>query len=165
MASKIAIDDSKINKFPDQSIESVKQQLEKQLSNLPADIHEANYLEVDSRPWGLYYVMESKENFKVKKIIVNPGCRLSLQSHQHRSEHWIVVSGTATVEIRNPDKEEKDWVFPVHPNESCYIKAGDMHRIANYGKIPLVFIEVQVGEYTGEDDIQRYEDDYGRNEV
>lgn len=159
--STAKIDDDKINKFPDQDIDLVKQQLENQLKNLPQDIHETNYLEVDSRPWGLYYVLESKENFKVKKIIVNPDCRLSLQSHQHRSEHWIVVSGTATVEIRNSDKEV-DWITNVHPNESCYIKAGVQHRIANYGKIPLVFIEVQVGEYTGEDDIKRYEDDYNR---
>ena len=165
MASPITIDDSKINKFPDQTIEDVKKQLEDQLNKTPSDLHETNYLEVDSRPWGFYYVMESKENFKVKKIIVNPGCRLSLQSHQHRSEHWIVVSGTATVEIRHPEKDEKEWITNVHPNESCYIKAGHQHRIANYGKIPLVFIEVQVGEYTGEDDIERYEDDYGRDKV
>ncbi|MFM5959820.1 MAG: phosphomannose isomerase type II C-terminal cupin domain, partial [Dolichospermum sp.] len=119
-------------------------------------------LEVASRPWGIYYVMEDKPNYKVKKILVNPGNRLSLQSHKHRSEHWIVVTGTATVEIRNIGKEEKDWVYDIQPNESCYIKANTVHRVANYGKIPLVFIEVQVGEYTGEDDITRYEDDYNR---
>jgi len=163
--SATPIDDTKINTFPDQTVEAVKQQLQSQLSDLPTDIQESNYIEVDSRPWGLYYVLESKANFKVKKIIVKPDCRLSLQSHQHRSEHWIVVSGTATIEIYDPNKDPKDWKFDLHPNESCYIKAGYKHRVANYGKIPLVFIEVQVGEYTGEDDIERFEDDYGRSPV
>lgn len=156
------ISDDKIIKFADQNIAEVKEQLEKQIQALPEDLRESNYLEVASRPWGIYYVMEDKPNYKVKKILVNPGNRLSLQSHKHRSEHWIVVTGTATVEIRNSGKEEKDWVYDIQPNESCYIKANTVHRVANYGKIPLVFIEVQVGEYTGEDDITRYEDDYNR---
>jgi|688.fasta_scaffold106858_2 mannose-1-phosphate guanylyltransferase len=156
------IADDKIIKFADQNIDEVKEKLQKQIQALPEDLREANYLEVASRPWGIYYVMEDKPNYKVKKILVNPGQRLSLQSHKHRSEHWIMVTGTATVEIRNAGKEEKDWVYDIQPNESCYIKANTIHRVANYGKIPLVFIEVQVGEYTGEDDITRYEDDYNR---
>ena len=93
--------------------------------------------------------------------MVNPGPRLSLQSHQHRSEHWVTVSGMATVEIRQGE-DESQWVRSVPPNESCFIKMGTQHRLANYGKIPLVLIEVQVGEYTGEDDIERFEDDYSR---
>lgn len=152
----------KINLFPDQSYEEVESQLKKQLQNLPKEIQEENYLEVSVRPWGIYYVLEDKPNYKVKKILVNPGHRLSLQSHKHRSEHWVVVSGTATVEIRDSKKSEQEWLLDINSNESCYIKQNTKHRIANFGKIPLVFIEVQVGEYTGEDDIIRYEDDYGR---
>jgi mannose-1-phosphate guanylyltransferase len=131
------------------------------LQNVPKELKEDQYLEVGVRPWGLYYVLEDKPNFKVKKIVVNSGCRLSLQSHKHRSEHWVVVSGTATVEVRK-NEIEKDWLFDLMPNESCYIQATKMHRLANYGKVPLVVIEVQVGEYTGEDDIERFEDDYSR---
>jgi mannose-1-phosphate guanylyltransferase len=131
------------------------------LQNVPVELKEDQYLEVGVRPWGLYYVLEDKPNFKVKKIVVNSGCRLSLQSHKHRSEHWVIVSGTGTVEIRK-NEIEKDWIFDLMPNESCYIQATKMHRLANYGKVPLVVIEVQVGEYTGEDDIERYEDDYSR---
>jgi mannose-1-phosphate guanylyltransferase len=131
------------------------------LQNVPVELKEDQYLEVGVRPWGLYYVLEDKPNFKVKKIVVNSGCRLSLQSHKHRSEHWVIVSGTATVEVRK-NEIEKDWIFDLMPNESCYIQATKMHRLANYGKVPLVVIEVQVGEYTGEDDIERFEDDYSR---
>ena len=131
------------------------------LQNVPKELKEDQYLEVGVRPWGLYYVLEDKPNFKVKKIVVNSDCRLSLQSHKHRSEHWVVVSGTATVEVRK-NEVQKDWIFDLMPNESCYIPATKMHRLANYGKVPLVIIEVQVGEYTGEDDIMRFEDDYSR---
>jgi mannose-1-phosphate guanylyltransferase len=131
------------------------------LNSIPADQKEIEYIEVGVRPWGLYYVLEDKPSFKVKKIVVNPGHRLSLQSHKHRSEHWIVVSGIASVEIRK-SSEPSQWVFDLLQNESCYIPATKMHRLANHGKVPLVLIEVQVGEYTGEDDIKRYEDDYSR---
>ena len=131
------------------------------LQNVPTELREDQYLEVGVRPWGLYYVLEDKSNFKVKKIVVNSSCRLSLQSHKHRSEHWVVVSGTATVEVRK-NEIQKEWIFDLMSNESCYIPATKMHRLANYGKVPLVIIEVQVGEYTGEDDIERYEDDYSR---
>jgi mannose-1-phosphate guanylyltransferase len=131
------------------------------LNSIPNDQKENEYLEVGVRPWGVYYVLEDKPSFKVKKIVVNPGHRLSLQSHKHRSEHWIVVSGIATVEIRK-SLEQADWVFDLMHNQSCYIPATKQHRLANDGKVPLVIIEVQVGEYTGEDDIQRYEDDYSR---
>lgn len=107
------------------------------------------------RPWGTYEVLQGGEQYKVKRIVVKPSCKLSLQKHYHRSEHWIVVSGTATVTI---DTE----TFLVRPNESTYIKMGQLHRLENQGKIDLVMIEVQVGEYTGEDDIVRFEDTYGR---
>jgi mannose-1-phosphate guanylyltransferase len=147
----------RIASFPDQNTQDIQNIID----NAPAEVKEENYLEVGVRPWGLYYVLEDKPNFKVKKIVVNPDHRLSLQSHKHRSEHWVVVSGTATVEIRNTALET-EWIYDLHPNESCYIKMNTTHRLANYGKIPLVIVEVQVGEYTGEDDIIRYEDDYSR---
>jgi mannose-1-phosphate guanylyltransferase len=149
---------SKINNLAELSDDKVNSII----SEIPVTVREEQYLEVGVRPWGAYYVLEDKPNFKVKKIIVNSNQRLSLQSHKHRSEHWIVVSGTATVEIRKKESIEKDWIFDLNPNESCFIPAQAMHRLANYGKIPLVIIEVQVGEYTGEDDIIRYEDDYKR---
>ena len=107
------------------------------------------------RPWGSYTVLEDTGGYKIKKIEVKPGKRLSLQKHFHRNEHWIVVSGTATVTIG--DKE-----YLVRPNESTYIKMGEVHRLANNGKIPVVLIEAQVGEYTGEDDIIRLDDDFER---
>jgi len=108
------------------------------------------------RPWGTYTVLEDTHGYKIKKIVVKPGKRLSLQKHFHRSEHWIVVSGTATVTIG-------DKVKLVCPNESTYIKIGEVHRLENQGKIDVILIEAQVGEYTGEDDIERIEDDFKRN--
>ena len=107
------------------------------------------------RPWGTYEVLLSTNQYKIKRIIVQPNKRLSLQKHYHRNEHWIVVSGTATVTVGNETKL-------IRPNESTYIKMGEIHRLSNEGKIPVVLIEAQVGEYTGEDDIVRIEDDYKR---
>jgi len=108
------------------------------------------------RPWGNFETLIENGGYKVKKIVVKPGKRLSLQKHFHRNEHWIVVSGTAEVEI-------EDKKFILRPNESTYIKMGEKHRLSNPGKIPLEVIEIQVGEYTGEDDIIRIEDDFRRN--
>jgi len=142
-------------------IDKDKEALKKTLSQLPDQLQEDSYLEVGVRPWGVYYVLEDNPNFKVKKIVVNPQHRLSLQSHKHRSEHWVVVSGTATVEVRSEEDSTK-WVSDLSPNESTFIPMNCMHRLANFGKIPLVIVEVQVGEYTGEDDIERFEDDYAR---
>ena len=107
------------------------------------------------RPWGTYTVLEDTPGYKIKRIEVKPGKRLSLQKHFHRNEHWIVVSGTATVTVGNETKL-------VRPNESTYIKMGELHRLSNEGKIPVVLIEAQVGEYTGEDDIVRVSDDFER---
>ena len=107
------------------------------------------------RPWGTYEVLLSHDNYKIKRITVKQGKRLSLQKHFHRNEHWIVVSGTATVTVG-------DEVKLIRPNESTYIKMGEVHRLENEGKIPVVLIEAQVGEYTGEDDIVRIEDDFKR---
>ena len=110
-----------------------------------------------NRPWGSYTVLEEHTGFKMKRITVLPGARLSLQRHQHRSEHWIVVTGTATVTRDNS-------VETITKNQSTYIPIGMTHRLENRGKIPLEIIEVQVGEYLDEDDIERFEDTYGREE-
>ncbi|KAB0269800.1 mannose-1-phosphate guanylyltransferase/mannose-6-phosphate isomerase [Microvirga brassicacearum] len=107
------------------------------------------------RPWGWYQRIDTGSRFQVKRIMVKPGGRLSLQKHFHRAEHWVVVRGTAEVTVN------KDIVF-LHENESVYIPIGAMHRLNNPGRIPLELIEVQVGSYTGEDDIVRVEDVYGR---
>lgn len=107
------------------------------------------------RPWGTYTVLEEGPGFKIKRIVVKPGASLSLQMHHHRSEHWIVVSGIA--EVTNGDRE-----FLVRMNESTHIPAGHQHRLENPGLVDLVMIEVQSGEYLGEDDIVRFADNYGR---
>ena len=107
------------------------------------------------RPWGSYETLEMGSRFQIKHIDVGPGETLSLQMHFHRSEHWIVVSGTAQVTVGERQ-------FLLHENESTYIPAGEKHRLANPGKVPLQLIEVQCGTYLGEDDIIRLEDTYGR---
>jgi len=107
------------------------------------------------RPWGTYEVLIDEDKYKIKRIMVKPGKRLSLQKHFHRNEHWIVVSGTAEVQVG-------DKTFLVRPNESTYIKMGEVHRLGNPGHMPVILIEAQVGEYTGEDDIVRIEDDFNR---
>ncbi|HYC36856.1 MAG TPA: mannose-1-phosphate guanylyltransferase/mannose-6-phosphate isomerase [Usitatibacter sp.] len=108
-----------------------------------------------ARPWGTYTVLEEGDGFKIKRIVVKPGQSLSLQMHHHRSEHWVVVSGTARV--TNGERE-----LLVHKNESTYILAGNRHRLENPGMLDLVMIEVQSGDYLGEDDIVRFDDKYGR---
>ena len=107
------------------------------------------------RPWGTYTVLEESANFKIKRIVVNPGAKLSMQMHKHRSEHWVVVSGEAT--ITNGDME-----FTLQANQSTYIPKTHKHRLANFGTKPLSIIEVQCGDYVGEDDIIRFDDSYGR---
>ncbi|HDZ82664.1 MAG TPA: mannose-1-phosphate guanylyltransferase/mannose-6-phosphate isomerase [Roseobacter sp.] len=109
----------------------------------------------DYRPWGWYESLVIGTRFQVKRIVVNPGAALSLQSHHHRSEHWIVVEGTAKVTVN-------DEVSLVGENQSVYIPLGAVHRMENPGKVPMVLIEVQTGSYFGEDDIIRYEDIYAR---
>lgn len=132
-----------------QKVKEVVAQIKKTAPEL-AEIHRLAY-----RPWGSYEVLVDSEQYKVKRIVVKPGHRLSLQKHFHRNEHWVVVSGTAMVTV-------DDDTFMVRPNESTYIRMGQVHRLENNGKIDLVMIEVQVGEYTGEDDIVRIDDIYGR---
>jgi mannose-1-phosphate guanylyltransferase/mannose-6-phosphate isomerase len=110
----------------------------------------------DYRPWGYYEVLALADRFQVKRIVVKPGAALSLQSHVHRSEHWIVVSGTARVTV-------DDTVTLLTENQSVYIPLGAKHRLENPGRVPMVLIEVQTGAYLGEDDIIRYEDVYARS--
>jgi mannose-1-phosphate guanylyltransferase len=118
--------------------------------------HEAHKLHrTVYRPWGTFTVLEDSDRFKIKRIEVKPGASLSLQMHHHRSEHWIVVSGMA--KVTNGEQE-----FFVRVNESTYIPAGCKHRLENPGVLDLVMIEVQSGDYLGEDDIVRFEDNYGR---
>lgn len=107
------------------------------------------------RPWGWYQTMDLGERFRVKRIVVKPGARLSLQKHHHRAEHWVVVRGTAEVTLG-------ERVSVLHENESVYIPIGEVHRLANPGRIPAEIIEVQTGTYLEEDDIERIEDEFGR---
>ena len=118
---------------------------------------QAETLPRDYRPWGWYESIALGPRFQVKRIVVNPGAALSLQSHNHRSEHWIVVEGTAKVTV-------DDQVKTVTENQSVYIPLGAVHRMENPGKLPLTLIEVQTGSYFGEDDIIRYEDVYSRGQ-
>ena len=114
------------------------------------EIHRTAY-----RPWGCYTVLEENTGYKIKRITVKPGKRLSLQRHYHRSEHWVVVKGTARVIV---DGRE----VLLRSGESTFVPAGAIHRIENPGKVPLEVIEIQIGEYLEEDDIERFEDDFGR---
>jgi mannose-6-phosphate isomerase len=131
-----------------------------QTNTLPLPVATANksITATELRPWGSFTVLEEGRGYKIKRIEVKPGHRLSLQMHHHRSEHWIVVSGTARVVCG-------DQEILLSNNESTYVPQCTSHRLENPGVIPLVLIEVQNGEYLGEDDIIRYQDDYARNEV
>ena len=137
------------NKSRSQDVKTIVDELKKQ-GREETKLHRQVF-----RPWGSYDSLESKDGFQVKRLIVNPGAVLSLQKHAHRAEHWIVVRGKARV-TRN------DEVFDLGVNESTYIAIGDVHRIANPFEEPVHIIEVQCGDYLGEDDIVRLEDNYGR---
>jgi mannose-6-phosphate isomerase len=112
-------------------------------------------MEEDHRPWGYYRVLADEPDHKVKRIIVHPGQRLSLQRHQRRSEHWHIIQGKAIV-----GKDDNE--YPLQAGGSVDIPKGSWHRIRNPGENNMVFIEIQTGDYFGEDDIERAEDDYGR---
>lgn len=114
-------------------------------------------LESEERPWGSWHVIDVAPGYKIKRIHVRPGCRLSYQTHQHRSEHWVVVAGVATCLV-------DDVTVEVGTGHSLDVPRGARHRLANYGLEELVVVEVQRGHYTGEDDIVRLQDDYGRSE-
>jgi mannose-6-phosphate isomerase len=109
----------------------------------------------ETRPWGSFHVLDEQAGFKVKRIVVTPGGRLSLQSHKHRSEHWTVVNGTATVTVG-------ETVTAMTRGQSVDISLGAKHRLENLGKDVVEIIEVQFGNYLGEDDIIRYDDVYNR---
>lgn len=115
----------------------------------------ADSREYDERPWGSYLVLDEGDDYKVKRIEVFPGKRLSYQRHTRRSEHWFITRGTAKVTLN--DRE-----ILVKTGESVDIAAGDKHRVENPGTQPLIFIETQTGDYFGEDDIERFDDDFGR---
>lgn len=112
-------------------------------------------MERGDRPWGYYLVLHEDAGYKVKQFVVRPGSRLSLQRHRRRSEHWRVVRGDATVTVG-------EQTVRLSPGGSIDIPLGALHRVESVGKEDLVVIEVQMGEYVGEDDIERFEDDYGR---
>ncbi len=131
------------------------QKVKELILKIPKDTELRNIHLTGHRPWGTYTVLDESSGYKIKKIEVKPNCRLSLQKHFHRNEHWVVVSGTATVRV-------EDKTYLLRANESTYIKMGEIHRLENNGKVPVVLIEAQVGEYTGEDDIVRIEDDFNR---
>jgi mannose-6-phosphate isomerase-like protein (cupin superfamily) len=107
------------------------------------------------RPWGSYTVLEKGPRYKIKRVVLQPKAKLSLQIHHHRSEHWVVISGTARV-----TRGEEN--YDVHPNESTFIPISVKHRLENPGLIALQIIEVQNGDYVEEDDIERFDDDFGR---
>jgi len=159
LISLVNIDDLIVVDTPDALLISKKgdsqkiKDIVKELKGRESDLHHIHL--TAHRPWGTYTVLEDTPGYKIKRIVVKPGKRLSLQKHFHRNEHWIVVSGTATVTVN-------EEVRLVRPNESTYIKMGEIHRLENQGKIDVVLIEAQVGEYTGEDDIVRIEDDFER---
>jgi len=106
-------------------------------------------------PWGYFQVVDEGKSYKVKRIVVEPNARLSLQKHAHRAEHWVVVDGIADVTI-GPETRR------LGENQSAFIKQGEIHRLANPGEALLTLVEVQYGDYLGEDDIERFEDDYKR---
>jgi mannose-1-phosphate guanylyltransferase/mannose-6-phosphate isomerase len=122
-----------------------------------AGVHQAEIFPRDHRPWGWFETLVLADRFQVKRIVVHPGAALSLQSHVHRAEHWVVVSGTARVTV-------DDKVTLVSENQSVYVPLGAVHRMENPGKVPMVLIEIQTGSYLGEDDITRYEDVYARGQ-
>jgi mannose-6-phosphate isomerase len=113
-------------------------------------------LESEDRPWGSWHVIDVGPGYKIKRIHVKPGTRLSLQTHQYRSEHWVVVFGVATAVI-------DDVTITAGPGDSVDVPRGAQHRLANEGVEDLVIVEVQHGAYTGEDDIVRLDDDFGRH--
>ena len=134
------------------SSQNVKALLETLKASGRREVHEHT---TTIRPWGIYRILEESSRFKIKSIVVNVGAVLSLQRHIHRTEHWVVIHGTAQVTIG-------EKTFFVHEGESTFVPKTTLHRLGNPGKVPLEIIEVQNGEYVGEDDIERVDDAYGR---
>lgn len=155
----IGIEDCLIVETDDAILIAKKGKAQK-VKDIVSRLKENNRIEAEDhvtthRPWGSYIILETGLRYKIKRILVNPGEKLSMQMHYHRSEHWVVVKGSAKVTIGNKE------TF-IHENESVYVPKSTMHRLENPGKVPLEIIEVQNGEYTGEDDIVRYDDIYER---
>jgi mannose-1-phosphate guanylyltransferase len=155
----VGVDELVVIDTPDALLISSKHQVQNVkniVSQLKSNNHNAHHTHLEtSRPWGSYTILEESDHYKIKTIVVKPNASLSLQSHQHRSEHWVVVSGTA--KIHNDGAN-----IILNKNESTYISAGHKHRLQNIGAENLVLIEVQSGDYLGEDDIVRFEDNYDR---
>jgi len=162
LVAAVGLSDAIVVDTPDATLVCSKDKAQK-VKDIVGILKEKGYEEYSThktvvRPWGSYTVLQTGPMYKIKRIEVNPGAKLSHQMHHHRSEHWVVVSGTALV--TNDDK-----VYNVHVNESTYIPMSTKHRLENPGKVPLQIIEVQNGQYLDEDDIVRFEDDYGRNDA
>ncbi len=159
LIATVDIDDLIVVDTPDALLISKKgtsqkiKEIVKELKRRNSDLHHVHL--TAHRPWGTYTILEEGDKYKIKRIVVKPGKRLSLQKHFHRSEHWIVVEGTALVTVG-----EKEIL--VRSNESTYIPMGEVHRLENPGKVDVVLIEAQVGEYLDEDDIVRLQDDFKR---
>jgi mannose-1-phosphate guanylyltransferase / mannose-6-phosphate isomerase len=162
LVATVGVDDLLVIDTPDALLiarKSASQQVKEVVSQLKIRGHESTRLHrTVNRPWGTYTVLQEGPRFKIKRIEVKPGASLSLQMHHHRSEHWIVVSGTARIRC-----DETNML--VSANESTYIPIGAKHRLENPGVLDLVMIEVQCGDYLGEDDIVRFSDIYGRVET
>ncbi len=159
LTTVVGLDDVVVVSTPDAVLVASRHRADG-VKDLVAKLKAGRRVEVDEhlrmyRPWGSYQRIDAGPRFQVKRITVKPGQRLSLQKHFHRAEHWVVVRGTAEVTI-------DDRVILRHENEAAYLPIGSVHRLANPGRIDLELIEVQVGSYTGEDDIVRFEDIYGR---
>jgi mannose-1-phosphate guanylyltransferase/mannose-6-phosphate isomerase len=160
LTAVVGLDDIVVISTPDSVLVVPRQQSEK-VKDLVAALKLDNRREATEhrriyRPWGYFQGVDVGPRYQVKRIVVNPGGKLSLQKHHHRSEHWVVVKGTAQVAINEDTRI-------VHENESIYVPIGSVHRLANPGRIPLELIEVQVGSYLGEDDIVRLDDVYHRS--
>ncbi len=159
LVSTIGLDDMLVVETDDVVLVAPKSESQR-VKDIVGQLRDLGKEEVDehltvNRPWGSFTVLEEEPRFKIKRITVNPLATLSLQMHYHRSEHWVIVSGTAKVTIQDKEKV-------VHEGESIFVPKSAIHRVENPGKVPLEIIEVQVGEYLGEDDIIRFEDVYGR---
>jgi mannose-1-phosphate guanylyltransferase/mannose-6-phosphate isomerase len=159
LTAVVGVDDIVVVAEPDVVLVTTRARSAK-VKDLVASIRKKGRAEVDAhrridRPWGWFQRVDIGSRFQVKRIGVKPGGRLSLQKHFHRAEHWVIVQGTAEVQVN-------ERVTIVGENEAVYLPMGAVHRLANPGRIPLELIEVQVGSYTGEDDIVRIDDVYGR---
>ena len=160
LVSTIGVEDLIIVNTPDALLVANKDRAQ-DVSRIVATLKRSNRKEhqqhlKNARPWGYFETLSISDRFQVKKLHVKPGAKLSLQMHHHRSEHWVVVQGTALVTIGSVESL-------IRENESAYITATQWHRLENPGKVPLEMIEVQIGSYLGEDDIVRSDDLYHRS--